>query len=178
MRRLQRSVLIFLAIVFLIEAWFWDRLEPVVAFVVRLIPLKRIKASISEWVDGLPPSGTLIVFVIPLGLAIPFKVFGLWLLAHGDWSAALSVLIAAKFITLAVTAFVFDVTRDKLMQLEWFRLFYEYMLMLRATAEGLINPIKLRIKRRMRLFTPDRSMRAFRLLKRIRARMHAPQPAE
>ena len=127
---------------------------------------------------GLPPSGTVAVFFVPLALALPFKVFGLWLLAQGDWSAALSVLIAAKFITLAVTAFVFDVTRDKLLQLDWFRMLYEYVLLVRAGAEALLDPIKRRIKRRIRLFTPRRSQRAFRLFKRIRRRMHVPQPAE
>ena len=178
MRKLLRPILILLAIIFLIEAWLWDRLEPIVAWVVRLFPWERVKASLAEWVDGLPPSGTLIVFVVPLGLALPFKVFGLWLLANGNWSAALSVLIAAKFITLAVTAFVFDVTRDKLLQLDWFRGLYEYVILLRASAEALVDPIKRRIKRRMALLAPGRSRRAFRLLARIRRRMHTPQPAE
>jgi hypothetical protein len=178
MRKVLRPILILLAIIFLIEAWLWDRLEPIVARIVGLIPLERIKATISEWIVGLPPAGTFIVFIVPLVMAVPFKLFGFWLLANGDLSAALGVLIAAKFITLAITAFVFDVTRDKLLQLDWFRIFYEYVMLLRASAEALINPIKRRIRRRMRLLMPRRSQRAFRLLMRIRRRMHVPQPAQ
>ena len=43
MRRVLRPVLVFLAIIFLIEAWLWDRLEPVVARIVAIIPLTRLK---------------------------------------------------------------------------------------------------------------------------------------
>jgi hypothetical protein len=177
MRKVLRPILVFLAILFLIEAWLWDRLEPIVAMIVALIPLKRMKAAIAAWIDGLPPSGTLIVSILPLGTAIPFKLFGLWLLAHGNLSAALGVLVAAKFITLAVTAFVFDVTRDKLLQLDWFRVLYDYVMLLRARAEALLHPIKRRIRGRMRLLLPRRSQRAFRLFWRIRRRMHM-QPAQ
>jgi hypothetical protein len=178
MRKVLRPILILLAIIFLIEAWLWDRLEPIVARIVRLIPLERIKTAMSEWIIGLPPEGTFIVFIVPLAFAVPFKLFGFWLLAKGDLSSALGVLIAAKFITLAITAFVFDVTRDKLLQLDWFRVFYDYVVLLRARAEALLNPIKRRIRRRMRLLMPRRSQRAFRLFRRIRRRMHVPQPAQ
>jgi hypothetical protein len=55
---------------------------------------------------------------------------------------------------------------------------YEYVLLLRAAAETLIDPVRRRIERRMRLLMPGRSRRAFRLLKRIRRWMHQPVPAE
>ena len=48
MRKLLRPVLIFLAVIFLIEAWLWDHLAPVVARVVNLIPLARFKAWLAE----------------------------------------------------------------------------------------------------------------------------------
>ena len=38
-RRLLQPLWVLLAIIFLIEAWFWDHLAPVVARVVALIPL-------------------------------------------------------------------------------------------------------------------------------------------
>src|SRR5689334_8399077 len=44
LRRLLQPVWVLLAIIFLIEAWLWDHLEPVVARVVALIPLARFKA--------------------------------------------------------------------------------------------------------------------------------------
>jgi hypothetical protein len=178
MRKLMRPVLILLAIIFLIEAWLWDKLEPIVARIVRLIPLERIKAAIAHWISDLPPALTVLVFAIPAALSIPFKLLGLWFLASGQFIAAASVIVTAKFVTLGVTAFIFDVTRDKLLQLAWFRHFYEFVLKLRARAHELVEPIKRRIQYRMRLLTPSRSKRAFRLLARIRRRMHYAEPAE
>jgi hypothetical protein len=64
------------------------------------------------------------------------------------------------------------------LQLAWFRHFYEFVLKLRARAHELVEPIKRRIQYRMRLLTPSRSKRAFRLLARIRRRMHYAEPAE
>jgi hypothetical protein len=43
LRRLLQPVWVLLAIVFLIEAWLWDHLEPVVARVVAAIPLAQFK---------------------------------------------------------------------------------------------------------------------------------------
>jgi hypothetical protein len=61
----------------------------------------------------------------------------------------------------------------------WFRYLYDYVMFLRAWAHELVDPIKRRIRHRMRLLAPGRSKRAFRLLGRIRRRMHDnPQPAE
>jgi hypothetical protein len=52
------------------------------------------------------------------------------------------------------------------------------MLWARARAHELVDPIKHRIRQRMRLLAPSRSKRAFRLLARIRRRMHYAEPAE
>jgi hypothetical protein len=178
MRKLMRPILILLAIIFLIEAWLWDKLEPIVERIVRLIPLRRIKDAIAHWVSKLPPAATLLVFAVPMALSVPFKVLGLWFLASGQFIAAASVLVTAKFVTLGITAFIFDVTREKLLQLAWFRFIYDYVLLLRAKANALVEPIKRRIRYRMRLLMPGNSKRAFRLLSRIRRRMHLAQPAE
>ena len=51
---------------------------------------------------------------------------------------------------MGVTAFIFDVTRPKLLQLAWFRWFYEHMLVWLAKAHALIDPIKLRMRAAMR----------------------------
>jgi len=42
MRRLLRPLWVLLALIFLVEAWLWDRVEPVIARVVALIPLPRL----------------------------------------------------------------------------------------------------------------------------------------
>ena len=95
------------------------------------------------------------------------------MLAHGFWLGAVGVLGMAKVMSLGVTAFIFEITRPKLLQLGWFRWFYEHMLVWLAWAHGLVDPIKARIKRMFRMFSPKRAGRTMRLLSRIRRRMRA-----
>jgi len=172
-RRLTRPLLILLAIVFLIEAWLWSHLEPVVEWIVARIPLRRVKARIAGGIRKLPPFATLIVFIVPAALLFPFKLLGLWLLAHKYWVAASAVLALAKLVGLAVTAFVFEATKPKLLQMAWFRWLYEHVLAWLDWARDLVAPIRRRIKRWLRVFRPKRAGRALRLLWRIRRRMRA-----
>jgi hypothetical protein len=177
MRRLLRPLLILLALVFLLEAWLWEHLAPVVGWIVARIPLRVIKARTAAWVEGLPAAATLVVFVVPVVVLLPFKFLGLWLLAHGHWLHAVAVLALAKMVGLGVTAFIFDITRPKLLQLAWFRWLYDHVMVWLAWAHDLVDPIKRRIKRMFRMFAPKRAGRTLRLLMRIRRRMQAPRPA-
>jgi hypothetical protein len=112
-RHWLRPFWIFLALIFLAEAWLWDHLEPLVARVVNLIPWGKLKAKLARLIEDLPPWATLIVFVIPFILLLPQKFLEVYLLATHQWLAAGIVLILAKLLGLGVTAFIFDVTRDK-----------------------------------------------------------------
>ena len=173
MRRLTRPLLILLAIVFLIEAWLWNHLEPWVEWIVARIPLRAVKARIAGIVRKLPPVASLVVFAVPVAALFPFKLLGLWLLAHKHWIAASIVLVLAKLVGVAITAFVFEMTKPKLLKLRWFRWLYQHVLAWLAWAHHLVAPIKRRIKRLLRIFRPKRAGRALRLLWRIRRRMRA-----
>ena len=177
MRRLTRPLLVLVAIVFLIEAWLWNHLQPLVAWVVARIPLRAVKAWIAGTDRKLPPAATLVVFIVPLAMLFPFKLLGLWLLAHKQWIAASIVLVLAKLVGVAITAFVFEVTKPKLLKLGWFRWLYERVLAWLNWAHHLVAPIKLRIKRLLRIFRTKQSGRALRLLWRIRSRMRAERKA-
>jgi hypothetical protein len=177
MRRLKHLLLVVLAIVFLVEAWLWRHLGPVVETIVARIPLRRIKAAIANAIARLPPAATLVVFIVPILLLFPFKLLGLWFLAHKQWFAATVVLVLSKLVGVAVTAFVFEVTRPKLLQMAWFRWLYEHVLLWLEWAHGLVDPIKQRIRRMMRLFGPGQARRTLRLLWRIRRRAFV-HPAE
>ncbi|MBV8698587.1 MAG: hypothetical protein JO052_12125, partial [Bradyrhizobium sp.] len=115
LRRLLQPFWILLAIVFLIEAWLWDHLEPIVARLVAAIPLHAFKQWLAERVDQLSPAMTLIVFIVPVIPLFPLKIAGLWLLAHEHWMSAVFTILFAKFLGVGVTAFIFDVTRPKLL---------------------------------------------------------------
>jgi hypothetical protein len=173
MRRLLRPFLILLALVFLLEAWLWTHLAPIVAWVVARIPLRAIKEKVAARIEHLPPAATLVVFLVPVVLLLPLKFLGLWMLAHGYWLGAVGVLALAKMVSLGVTAFIFDLTRPKLLQLDWFRWLYERVMVWLAWAHELVDPIKRRLKIAFRIFAPKRAGRTLRLLMRIRRRMQA-----
>jgi hypothetical protein len=168
MRRLLQPFWVLLAIIFLIEAWLWDHLEPVVAKIVAWIPLRQFKQWLADRIDALSPAMTLIVFVVPLIPLFPLKLVGLWLLAHQYWLSAAFTILFAKFVGVGVTAFIFDVTREKLLEMRWFEVLYEFILMIRAKAKALVEPIKQRIRDMLRGDGEGWSARTLRLIQRFR----------
>jgi hypothetical protein len=172
MRRLLQPIWILLAIIFLIEAWLWDHLEPIVARVVAALPLRALKQWLAERVDSLSPAMTLIVFIVPIIPLFPLKLVGLWLLAHEYWLSAIGTIIFAKFLGVGVTAFIFDVTRPKLLEMAWFEKLYEFVIALRAKAKALVDPIKQRIIHVLRGNGEGWSSRMLRLIQRFRKSVH------
>ena len=185
MRRLLRPLWLLLALVFLFEAWLWEHLRPIVAWIVERIAWQALKARAAAAIEHLPPYATLLVFLVPVLLLLPLKILGLWMLAHGSWLAAMATLALAKVLSMGVTAFIFDVTRPKLLQLPWFRWLYEHVIAGLAWAHGLIDPIKAQVRafmapirrrlaRLLWLLKPKRAGRFMRRLAWLRRRAHEP----
>jgi len=172
LRRLLQPVWVLLAIIFLIEAWLWDHLEPIVAKVVAAIPLARFKQWLTERVDALSPAMTLIVFAVPIVPLFPLKLVGLWLLAHEYWTSAVFTIVFAKLVGVGVTAFVFDVTRAKLLEMHWFERIYVLVLKVRAKAAELVDPIKRRIRELIAGNGEGWSYRTLRMVQRFRRSVH------
>ncbi len=168
LRRLLQPVWVLLAIIFLIEAWLWDHLEPIVARAVAAIPLAEFKQWLAERVDSLSPAMTLIVFIVPIIPLFPLKLVGIWLLTHEYWMSAVFTILFAKMLGVGITAFVFDVTRDKLLEMGWFERLYEFVLRLRAKAAELVDPIKQRIRELLTGNGEGWSARTLRLIQRFR----------
>jgi len=172
LRRLLQPFWILLAVIFLIEAWLWDHLEPIVARAVAMIPLRAFKQWLSDRVDTLSPAMTLIVFFVPVIPLFPLKLVGLWLLTHEYWLSAVATIIFAKFVGVGVTAFIFDVTRPKLLEMPWFERLYEFIMGLRAKAAALVEPVKQRILEMLRGDGGGWSSRVLRLIQRFRKSVH------
>ena len=172
LRRLLQPLWVLLAIVFLIEAWLWDHLEPVVAWFVSILPMRAFKQWLADRVDALSPAMTLIVFIVPVLPLFPLKLVGLWLLAHEYWASAVFTILFAKFVGVGITAFLFDVTREKLLEMGWFEKLYEFIMELRAKARTLVDPIKLRIANLVRGDGEGWSVRTLRLIQRFRKSVH------
>ena len=139
---------------------------------VAALPLRAFKAWLAERVDSLSPAMTLIVFIVPVVPLFPLKLVGFWLLTHEYWMSAIFTIIFAKFLGVGVTAFVFDVTRPKLLEMAWFERLYEFVLALRARAMALVEPIKLRILDVLGGNGEGWTSRMLRLIQRFRKSVH------
>src|SRR3984893_9200474 len=192
MKRLARAFWVILALLFLLEAWLWDRLQPIVARIVGVIPWGWIKPALIRLVDRLSPEATLVVFAVPFIILLPLKFLEFWLLAHRQWVAAIMVLVLAKLVGLGITAFIFEVTKDKLLQMAWFRRLYEFFLWARDWAHERVAPITRllrewshetirrlmpRLRRWRRMLRPRHAGRLLERLMRIRRRMQAQRAA-
>lgn len=171
-RRWLRPFWVLLALLFLLEAWLWDHLEPIVARVVNVIPWGKLKDRLARAIENLPPWATLIVFIVPLIVLLPLKFLEFYLIAKKQWLGAGIVLILAKLLGLGVTAFAFDVTRDKLLQMAWFRRMYDWFMWARDWAHEMTAPIRERMRRLAWLLKPQRAGRFLRRLIRLRRRAY------
>jgi hypothetical protein len=178
MRRLSRPLWIILALLFLADAWLWDHLQPVVARLVDVVPWGRLKQWIRQLIADLPPWATLIVFVIPIiSVLLPLKFLEVYFLTQGDWLGAAAILIAAKLTGLGVTAFVFDVTRMKLLRMRWFLRMYVWFMWLREWAHAQTAPVRIRVRKLLWLIKPQRGGRFLRRLMYLRRRAYRSRPA-
>ncbi|MCI4680340.1 hypothetical protein K9U39_10315 [Rhodoblastus acidophilus] len=147
--RLKHALLTFAAIIFLIEAWLWDVMIALGRGFVRLLPWQAFKDAVARLIERLPPYGALLLFVIPVAVVEPLKVVAVRQMAHGHLFSGLLVLAALKFVGLGVFAFVFDLTRDKVLAIGWFARFYYWVLMWRERAHAFIAPYKAAVLARL-----------------------------
>ena len=85
-------------------------------------------------------------------------------------------LLLAKLLGLGVTAFVFDATRHKLLQIAWFRRMYDWVMWARDWAHAQTEPIRARIRKIVWMLGPERARRTFGRLMRLR-RSYRNRPA-
>jgi hypothetical protein len=171
LRTLVRGFWVVLAVLFLIEAWLWSHLEPVVERLVALLPWRGLKAALVRLIAGLSPPVTLIVFAIPFFLLMPVKFLEVWLIVTKQWIAATIVLVLAKLVGVGLTAFIFEATKDKLLQMAWFRRVYDYFIWLRAWAHQKVDPITRRLRKWRHVLWHFHSGRFTVRLLRVRRRM-------
>ncbi len=146
MRRLSRPLWFVLAAVFLFEAWLWDVLGALLKRLAASIPFESLKQALVRGLNALPAPLVLLVFLIPVALIEPFKIVGLWLIAHHHIVYGVLAFVAAKVFGLGVAAFLFDATRTKLLSMGWFARFYAWVMWVRARAHEILEPYKQRVR--------------------------------
>jgi hypothetical protein len=172
-RNLLRPLWVILALLFLLEAWLWDHLAPLVASVVNLIPWGRIKIRLSRSIEDLSPYFALTIFIIPIIVVLlPLKFLEVYFLATSSWLGAIAMLIVAKLLGLGVTAFVFDVTRDKLLQIGWFHRIYDWFVWARAWSRSITEPVRQKMQKLAWALKPQRAGKFFRRFVKLRRKAY------
>lgn len=176
-RALLRPLWVFLALIFLLEAWLWDHLKPLIAWAVGLLPFERVKQRLREGIEQLPAYAALVVFIVPFIVLLPLKFLEVFLLAKRQWLAAIVVLVLAKLLGLGITAFVFEATRAKLLQMAWFARMYDWFMWARDWAHDMTEPVRERVHQLVWLLKPQRAGRFLRRLIRLRRNAYRGRPA-
>lgn len=145
-QRLIRAFWFVLAVLFLIESWLWDNVKLALVYLARELGLARLEARLREFIAGLSPYATLAVFAVPALTILPLKLLAVGAIAHGHVVFGLVVIFAAKTLALGVTSFLFDMSRDKLLQLQWFEWLFALVLRIRAWAHELVEPVRRRLR--------------------------------
>ena len=176
MRWLTRPLLVLLALVFLFEAWLWNHLAPIVAWIVARIPLAALKVEARRRDrSGCRPTRRCWSSWCRSSCCCRSSSSGsgCWRTASG--SARLPCLAFAKVMSLGVTAFIFELTQAEAHAACLVRAFLRLGDAWLAWAHALVDPVKRRIKLWFRMFSPRRAGRTLKLLLRIRRRMRAPR---
>jgi len=100
--------------------WFWEWLwEPLQGAMARLArwPLLR---QVDAWVAGAPRYVALALFLLPGAALLPFKLAGLYFLAHGAPLLGVLTFMAAKIVGTALLARIFTLTKPQLLTIGWF----------------------------------------------------------
>lgn len=124
MRRFFRSLFVFLAtLVILFEEWLWEPLKRLMLAFARLPLIRQLSAAIAS----LSPRSALLVFLVPVLVLFPFKIGGLWLIANGHPGWGVLVFLGAKVTGTALFAWLFELTRNTLLQIGWFARIYGWV---------------------------------------------------
>ena len=155
LRALLRPFVAVLALLLLFEEWLWDLLKTQLRRLGQL-PLVR---QFEDALRRLPPWASVLVMMLPALVLLPFKMLGLWAVAHRHPLLGVGIVAAAKIIGTALAAHLFDLVRDNALRVRWFAALYRFVMGLLAKAHAWLE--------RQPLY---QSVRAWARTMRVRAR--------
>ena len=133
LHRLARTPLLAAAIAaVLLDDAFRAVVVPAVRAVAGLALIRRVEARIA----GLPPRAILLLFVVPLAVIEPFKIYALYLVGQGRFAAAAATFVVAKVVGLGLAERLFAIGRDKLLSIPWFAWCHARILAIRSRVHG------------------------------------------
>ena len=152
LRHLLRLPLLALALAaVLVDDAFRALVVPAVRALARLGLIRRIEGRIA----ALPPTAILPLFLIPLAIIEPLKIYALYLIGQGRFVAAAMSLVAAKGVGLGLAERLLSIGRDKLLSIRWFGWCYRKLVGLKDAIRAWLLatsfwPATVRLVRRVR----------------------------
>jgi hypothetical protein len=134
-----------IAVLFLVESWLWDNVKEWLRRLEQALGLERFEPWLEGIVTRSSPQATLALFLVPMLAVFPFKLGALALLASGHVVLGIGFIFLVKTLALGVEAFLFDLCRDKLLEMAWFGHLYSLILDARAWASLLVRPYRARL---------------------------------
>jgi hypothetical protein len=133
LRRILRLPLLALAVlVVLVDDAFRALVIPAVRKLARLRIVQRVEAAVA----GLPAYGLLTLFLVPVAIIEPLKVYGLFLFGQGRFLSGIMVFVVAKVVGDGLDERLFAIGRDKLLSIPWFATCHGWLLATRDVVHG------------------------------------------
>lgn len=101
--------------------------KPAVAWLASLEPVRRVEAAVAR----LPPYPTLALFLIPMAVIWPIKLYALYLIGLGHVTYGALAFVAAKVVGIGLAERLFALSRDKLLSIGWFARGYFFVIAVR-----------------------------------------------
>ena len=140
-RRVLKPFWITIALLFLLEAWLWDLIQPLIAWLMAQLPWQAFKTTLARNVARLPAAIVVFLFVLPEAIGLPLQLFALWIVAKGAVITGTLLFFAVKTLGLALALVLFEACKDKLMELAWFRFAHDQVMRARAWARAQVQPL-------------------------------------
>lgn len=157
-RLLTPPFIILAALLLWFWEWLWEPLERLMALIGRWPLLRRVEA----WIARAPRYLALACFLIPGAALLPFKVIGLYFLAHGAPVLGIGTFLVAKVVGTALVAHIFTLTKPQLMEIVWFARAYGAVVRFRTYVFDTLHRHPLYLRTRAALLALRRKLRRAR----------------
>ncbi len=144
-RPVQRAFWFIVAALFLFESWLWDNVREWLRRLGRALGVERLDPWLRRVVAGLSPRATLLIFLAPAVAIYPVKFVALGLIIRGHLLLGALTIFLVKTLALGVTSYLFDICREKMLQMPWFVRVYAAFCKARIWARVIIAPIRQRL---------------------------------
>lgn len=168
-RAMQRPFWFVVAALYLFESWLWDNVRELLRRLSRALGVERLDPWLRGVVAGLSPRATLLIFLTPALAIYPIKFVALGLIMRGHFLTGALTIFFVKTLALGVTSYLFDICREKMLQMPTFARVYAAFCNAREWARAIIAPVK----RRLAGFIADLRMGLAPLTRRAIALSHA-----